>query len=79
MELMNSFRETKMIAYKIFVSVRSFIGQAELLMDQVFNEAISNLGESDASGDENDPKGGDGAPDHPPTVHVDPSSLQCNQ
>ena len=76
---MESFEEVKMIAYKIFVSVRSLIGQAELLMDQVFNDAISNLGESDSSGDENDPKGGDGAPDHRPTVHGDPSSLQCNQ
>ena len=68
-----------MIAYKIFVAVWSLISQAELPMDYVFNEAISNLGESDASGDENDPKGGDGAPDHPPTVHVDPSSLRRNQ
>ena len=76
---MESFEEVKMIAYKIFVSVWSFIGQAELLMDQVFNDAISNLGESDSSGDENDPKGGDGAPDHRPTVHGDPSSLRRNQ
>ena len=68
-----------MIAYKIFVAVWSLISQAELPMDYVFNEAISNLSESDASGDENDPKGGDGAPDHPPTVHVDPSSLRRNQ
>ena len=71
MELMNSFRETKMIAYKIFVSVRSLIGQAELPMDYVFNEAISNLSESDSSSDENDPKGGDRAPDHGPTPHDD--------
>ena len=68
-----------MIAYKIFVAVWSLISQNELPMDYVFNEAISNLSESDASGDENDPKGGDGAPDHPPTVHVDPSSLRRNQ
>ena len=75
MELMNIFRETKMIAYKIFVSVRSLIGQAELLMDQVFNEAISNLSESDASGNQDDPKGGDRAPDHGPTPHGDSSPL----
>ena len=71
MELMNSFRETKMIAYKIFVSVRSLIGQAELPMDYVFNETISDLSESDAGGNEDDPNGGDGAPDHGPTPHGD--------
>ena len=64
-----------MIAYKIFEAVRSLIGQAEFLMDQVFNDAISNLSESDASGDENDPKGGDRAPDHGPTPHDDSSPL----
>ena len=60
-----------MIAYKIFVAVWSLISQAELPMDYVFNEAISNLSESDSSSDENDPKGGDRAPDHGPTPHDD--------
>ena len=55
--------------HKIFVSVGGLVHQAEFFMDEVLNNARPDLCESDANGNEDDPDGRDGTPDHRAALH----------
>ena len=55
--------------HKIFISVGGLVHQAEFFMDEVLNNARPDLCECDANGDEDDPDGRHGAPDHRAALH----------